>query len=350
MMVRFSLAVIATCAVFTVLAPSASGQDEPAPKVIFEQPQLTGPAGSFHVPLAENGYPSEHPFNLLLWQPNPDRPDGQLVPTSWDAGSKTGFEPDEPLADHQLGFRDESGASTVQAEGDTIGAYLNSKDLTKGSGGDKMMITPELKLPPGGRIHPFATPGMALAGSLELQVPTAHDSDKYGNLTYVVSDFSFEDKRTRTKLSYHFSLFRDSPAKGDTQPTAEWMRDAEVGGLDGPSHSYMVGNPVATGGRLITLLAGCAPYQNQPWRGWKLFRAAITEDNFKLALQDLKANAKGFKGSLDPADYEFVGWHLNAELKYETGPAELGWSMRHAKIMLLRADQLGSLGTDAPAP
>ena len=302
------------CAAYPALAQSPDGQDEPAPKVIFQQPQLSGPAGSFHVPLAEHGYPSEHTFNLVLWQPNPARSDGELVPTSWDAGSMTGFEPDQPLADHQLGFRDEDGASTVQAEGDTIGVYLNSKDLTKGSGGDKMMITPELKLPAGQRIRPFETPGMALAGSLELQVPTAHDLDRHGNMSYVVADFGFEDRHSHTKVSYKFALFHDSPRKGDSQPTAESMRDTEVGGLDGPSRSYMVGNPVATGARLITLLAGCAPYQNQPWKGWKAFGAAITSDQFKLALQALKAKGNGFAGSMNPADYEFTHWHLNAEL------------------------------------
>src|SRR5215472_11627449 len=61
--------------------------------LVFEQPTLTGIRGNFHVPQAEHRYPDEHPFNLLLWQVNPNRSDGELVPTTWKAGDRTGFYP-----------------------------------------------------------------------------------------------------------------------------------------------------------------------------------------------------------------------------------------------------------------
>jgi hypothetical protein len=39
--------------------------------------------------------------------------------------------------------------------------------------------------------------------------------------------------------------------------------------------------------------------------------------------------------STDPADYQLRSFHLNAEITYETAPAELGWSMRQALVTVL---------------
>jgi hypothetical protein len=87
-------------------------------------------------------------------------------------------------------------------------------------------------------------------------------------------------------------------------------------------------------------LAGSALFQDQPWTGWRPFRFAITQSNFQAALRALKEKYPDFSGSSDPADYEFVAWHLNAELKYASGPAELGWSMRRAAIALAPENRL----------
>ncbi len=38
--------------------------------------------------------------------------------------------------------------------------------------------------------------------------------------------------------------------------------------------------------------------------------------------------------SVNPADYAFVKFHLNAELHFKNAPAELGWSMRQARIIV----------------
>jgi hypothetical protein len=38
--------------------------------------------------------------------------------------------------------------------------------------------------------------------------------------------------------------------------------------------------------------------------------------------------------SVNPADYAFVKFHLNAELHFQAAPAELGWSMHHAGVIV----------------
>jgi hypothetical protein len=87
------------------------------PRLIFQQPVLAGIAGNFHVPIAENKkYPTDKPFNLVLWQPNPSRPDGELVPTDWRAGDMTGFYPVGSLVARQAAFRNAVGASTIQID------------------------------------------------------------------------------------------------------------------------------------------------------------------------------------------------------------------------------------------
>jgi hypothetical protein len=330
---------LAACFLSVQTAANGDSADTPAGTTMFAQPILNGIAGTFHVPLKERKSASDPVFSLLLWQPNPNQSNGELVPTSWSAGDMTGFYPTGSLSDEQAGFRDEPKTSTVQIAGDTVGAYLNSRDLPQGSQGDKMMITPEFQPPTSQRTCPFASPGMALVNSLDLQIPTARDLKRPGSLTYVNADFGFEDLKTHTRVSYKLSFFHRAATDGSAL-TPEYLEGTEVGGFDGPSHSFQVGNAVAPGSRVVTMLAGSATFQGEPWRGWRRFAAAITYDNFKTALAALKAKDPAFPGSGNPADYLLRKWHLNAELKFSGGPAELGWSMRQARVSLVPESQL----------
>lgn len=307
--------------------------------VMFEQPNLDGIAGNFHVPKAEHQYPTEHAFNLLLWQTNPNQADGELVPSHRSVADKTGFQPGGSLEKHQAAFRDADDETTVQIDGDTVGVFLESKDLPNQSPGDKLMITPEVKFPKENRGYPFAQPGVAMVNSLELQIPVAVDQSRPGNITYVTSDFTFEDRQTKVKISYGVSIFHHA-ARARPPPALDQMIRGEAHSFDEPSNSFQVGNPLWPGSRVVSLLEGSTPFQDQPWRGWRSFKFAITESNFKTALQALKQKFPEFSGSENPADYALVSWHLNAELKFATGPAELGWSMRHASITLVPAERL----------
>jgi hypothetical protein len=270
---------------------------------------------------------------------NASRPDGQLVSTNWRAGDKTGFYPSDPLSEHQSAFRDADGSSTVQIEKGTVGVYLNSGDLPNQSSGDKMMITPEFRQPKEQWIYPFAEPGKALVESLQLQIPVANDLDQPGNMTYVVAALTFEDRTTGTKISYEGNLFHHSP-RWKAPPTPERLRQTEVHGFDGPSQSFQANNPVDLRSRIVTVLPGSAQSQHDPWKGWRSFNFAITEKNFATTLQSLKEKQSSFKGSMDPADYAVIEWHLNAELKFASAPAELGWSMRKARVELVNENQL----------
>ena len=334
---KLLLPIVASCAGILV-CPGLRAQGGSA-IIIFEQPTLAGIAGNFHVPLAEHGYPTQKAFNLILWQPNPGRPDGELIPSNWRVGDMTGFYPVRALPGHQAAFRDEAGASTVQIEGETVGAYLNSHDISHGPRGDKMMITPEFRPAKSQRTCPFARPGAAIVESLDLQIPTARDLDKKGNFTYVTADLEFEDIQTLTRISYGITLFHHGGVTRNP-PAAKWLKEHEVKNFDAPSHSFQVGDPLALGSDVVTLLARSALYQTEPWRGWRSFDFAITQENFWTALQALKERGPGFGASQHPADYALTEWHLNAELTYGTGPADLGWSMRRARVALVPENQL----------
>ncbi len=213
----FKLLFLVTAGPHFASAQTALSQQE----IIFRQPALNGVAGNFHVPLTEHKYPNGQPFNVILWQPNPNRTDGQLIPSNESVGNLTGFYPTQPLDKHQAAFRNGAGASAVQIEGDTVGVYLSSSDLPNGSPGHKMMITPAFMLPK--RIHVFERGDRSIVCRLNLQVPTAQDLNRAGNFTYVLAEFVFEDRRTKTQISYGVNLFHHSPARVPP-PTTQFLR------------------------------------------------------------------------------------------------------------------------------
>ena len=316
------------------LAAHAQAGDQ---TIIFQQPVLDGIAGNFHVPHAERGEFSKDGFNMLLWQVNPGRSDGLLTPSHRSVTDKTGFQPSNPLEKHQAAFQDSDDTTTVQIDGDTVGVYLQSKDLPTQSMEDKLMITPEFRLSKTQQLRPFEKPGTAMVNSFELQIPVAQDMDRKGNFTYASADFTFLDLKNNAKISYGAHLFHHS-----THPRRNTARllEKEVGGFDAPSHAYQVGGAILAGSRVITVLNGSAEYQEEPWTGWRVYKIAITRQDFETALKALKEQNPSYPGSVDPADYTFTEWHLNAELKFGSGPAAMGWSMRHASVALVPENRL----------
>jgi hypothetical protein len=300
---------------------SAALADAPV-NVLIEQPPLDGIAGNFFVPPAMHQQPPVGVFALILWQPNPNRADGMLVPTAWAAGSKTGFYPTKPIEKHQAGFRDAEGTSTAQADGDTVGAYINSADLPGGSHGYKMMITPEFIMSPEARVHPFGQPGHELLVTLDLQVPTAVDAHRDGSETYINADLVFLDAERGTKISYGCNLFFNGHP--NRQPGGHIR-------LDSDTQNMMINSVVGLRNAWLTAQPNSTASQSAPWKGWKTFSFAITEQNFAEALRALQQRQAS--ASTNPSDYTFVRFHLNAELHFNVAPAELGWSMRRARIV-----------------
>ncbi len=56
-----------------------------------------------------------------------------------------------------------------------------------------------------------------------------------------------------------------------------------------------------------------------------------------ITLEALEQTNRSVKASVKPEDYSFVQFHLNAELHFNNARAQLGWSMRHAIIVVENA-------------
>ncbi|ORW33323.1 hypothetical protein AWB91_09390 [Mycobacterium paraense] len=296
------------------------------PKVLFEQPAIDDLARSFVVPLADPLHPTPPPadrFGLVLWQPNPKRSDGTLVPTSWTAGDKTGFYPTPPLG-HQLGFDDRYGATTVQAQGGVVGAYLNAQEVSPTTDFGKLMITPQFRWSDASAPRPFSDPAQSLLVSLELQVPAASDARRAGSLAYIVADLEFMDRVSGTQLSYGSKLFFNGHGDSDSVDIT----------FDAPSRSILINAPDEDGSPTLVQVPGSDHFTGTPWRGWRTFSYAVTRRAFSFGLDQVRDRYPNANASQDPADYRLTMFHLNAEVQHSGGPAELGWSMRNARINL----------------
>jgi hypothetical protein len=223
---------ISTAAVlFAFLGGAACGAEE---HVVFSQPGVSDIGDRVYVierrPLGE--------WFMISWQKSPFTADGKLVPVDWDPGNKTGLSiPDEHARRiAQRGMRNAAGSTVCQMYGGTVGAYLNSADLSgkgvdangnplPGSDGYKQMITPSYMFRPEETINPWCSPDGRLQVSLDLQIPTAMCAERKGSLAYANPLLTLVDPRLhvpgcpagrrRHKLPHvGFSAFkrtRDSP-------------------------------------------------------------------------------------------------------------------------------------------
>lgn len=280
----------------------------------WTQPSFPAIAGHLYMPSVNKIKPKVGEFSLIGWQPNPHTANHLLVPAKWDAGLRTGFSPNNP-ATAQLAYQDKAASSTAQMEGGVAAAYLNSADLTDGSIEYKMMITPQITFAP---TKPFATSDVSVA--LDLCVPTAIDAMNAKSDTYVSSDLLFTDSTTGTKISHSAGLFHHS-----TKPNAEGAI-----GIDPETGNIMANWPLLPGAPYFTQVTG--ERQSVPWLARLPFAYRISPALFKATLDAIHAAMPAAKLSLDPADYTLNEFHLNAELHYQSAPAELGWSMAGAVI------------------
>jgi hypothetical protein len=300
-----------------VVGSSADELSGPGSTILWQQPSLAGIIGHLYVPSANKSKPAIGQFGLLLWQPDPKTSNGLLVPTTWAAGEKTGFDPSGTGT--ELAFQNMEGSSTVQASGRTVGAYLNSADLTAGSNEYKMMITPQIDF---AGIAVFASAD-SLRVSLELQVPTATDGMQKESDTYVNSDLLFTDPSTGVEISFSGGMFHH----GTQEPAAV----CNVG-TDPATGNVMVNCPLLPGAPYVTVGTASAHQQFATWRGFKAFAYSVSKAQFAAALVAVHDTYPKMTVSLNPGDYMLIEWHLNAELHYQTAAATLGWSMADAVI------------------
>jgi hypothetical protein len=303
--VRLCVAVLTLSAAATVGSTSVAGTT-----VLFEQPLESGIANNFFVAhVTKAGIPMGV-FDLVALQPDPETSTGHLVPNSWDAGSKTGFVPTTPST-AQFGFTNQVGTSTAQMEGDTVGAYLNSKDLPTTRSNQLMMISPQYKFAPGTTPVPYASSTSLLNGEMDLQIPTAVGKD-----TYVSADLSFLDPNG-VRISISVNLFHNGAAH---------LYLTSI--YDSSENIYILEVPLAEGQQFLTPMQGSALETGTPWVGWQHFQWTIDQAQFVAALKYLIAKYPGKITSTDPTQYVLDEVHLNAEFHYSPAAAELGWSMR----------------------
>jgi hypothetical protein len=237
------------------------------------------------------------------------------VPTTWDAGTQTGFVPTSSLSTTQLGFQNKPGTTTAQMDGNTVGAYLNSADLSGAPVGQKMMIAPQFLFLPGSEPMPFSSAQSVLGGSMDLQIPVA-----VGAKTYVVVYFLFQDPNG-VQISYGVVVFHN----GATNPPVSAI-------YNGDSNTYEIDLPLGVDQRFVTMTPGSAAWTGTTWTGWQNFAWSISQPEFAAALKFMATQFPGKVKITDPAKYELVGMHLNPEFHFQPAPAELGWSMRAWKV------------------
>lgn len=309
----------------------------PSPRVLFRQPDLDGLGNRMYVQTRVPG----GEFAMISWQKSPFTPDGKFLPVRWDAGKKTGLDVtgERPLA--QRGMRDVAGATTAQMSGGAVGAYLNSADLSgggtdpagrprPGSEGYKMMVTPQIRFVPETAVHPFRSENGRLDLSLELQVPVAECGEKKGSLAYVNPVLLLVHPVRGVKISYVVGLFSRRSAGGARKVIQHIAHDE-------PTKSWMIQCKLVPGNPGLDFGKDSAEFQTAPWRGWRSFSCSVTRANLLAALRALREQQPETDCSLDPADYQLRSFHLNAEITFETAPAEMGWSMRRALLALEQA-------------
>jgi hypothetical protein len=287
-----------------------------ATTVLIEQPSPSGIAHNIFVAhVSKSGMPIGT-FDLVVEQPDPFTSSGNLVTTTWDAGSQTGFAPGSPST-AQLGFRNQAGTSTVQMEGDIVGAYLNSRDLPTSLTYQKMMTAPQYTFPSGTESVPFASSTSLLSAEMDLQVPVAVGSD-----TYIDADFLFIGP-DGLRVTYGVKIFKNG------------ARGALFGLLyDTPDNVFIINCPLDTDTHYLTKASTSGSSAGTPWAGWRHFQWSIDRAQFVTGLKQLAAKFPAQVKSTDPSQYAFSQMHLNAEFHYSPAPAELGWSMRGMKVWL----------------
>lgn len=307
-------------------------------RLIFEQPEV-GIGDIEGRVFVKERRPVERWF-MISWQESPFIEGGKpFVPVDWDPVEKTGFSIPGNRALNQRGYRNEAGTTMCQIYGGTVGAYLNSANLSidgsddmgnplPGSGGYKQGFFPSYHFSDEEPIYLWREQNSRIEISLELQIPTAECAEKKGSLSYTNPLLLLVDPRTNIKISWGPMLFSKRSHGDHTKPLQNIA-------LDVPSNSWMIRDRLVTGASYLEPAPGSALFQNVPWRGFKRFAWTVSRYHVEKALKAMHEQEPGLQMSLDPGDYYLAHFHLNAETHYQTAPAELGWSMRNLRIVLI---------------
>jgi hypothetical protein len=289
-----------------------------AEDLLFKQPSLTKIEGNFCVRCAVD--PGR--FHITQWESSPTTTNGGDLASAQNMESYTGL-PAPPVAGKsQVSVSNKPGASGAQVSGEAVGAFIKSSDLAPDTPEQKFIITPSIEFNPPVKVfmHPSPTDGLVV--SFDLQVPSATDQGKPRSSSYVVSDLMFRNRDTGTRIYVNTIVFKNNTP----QP-----RDSSF--FDGPTSTAAAVGPITGNTEFARVEPTSQPYQSRPWTGWKHFSYAVSGESLKKAIVSVNRHYGSLDLSGETASWDLISWHLNAEVLFGDGPAELGWSLRRASIV-----------------
>ncbi len=290
---------------------------------ILQQPSYTDIVG--HLIIAQTPAPNQ--FGFVQWQKNPNTSDGSDIPVTWNMGDKTGFYPTGNLALYQLGMANTYGSTGAQAKGNTLGEYMNSADVSAhGTPEYKLGVWPQLNWAPSPGIYPFSSTKNAIVGNVLMQIPTAFSSGGGNSNAYVGGNIVFINPKTGTRLAFVPDIFSNSNG-ADGDPNKHTMH------IDSQTNNIVAEVGMGTNNPWITLAADSATEQWHPWSGYKKFAYTLTYQEFATILAAASSVEQGV--SLNPGDWELQSAHINSEIHYQTGRAELGLSMQNYTLTII---------------
>ena len=310
---------------------------------------------------AGSGYPPTGQFAMYSDQPSSSG-SGNFSANSWNAGQYTGFTPNNP-ATAQLGYfgTGTSPTSTVQYEGNTVGAYLLASEPYAG-GQTSELIAPEVFFSnSGGSNGPGGTTiwnssSAVLHDSMQLEVLTSSGTGPWAPIKHF-----FNGQGAVPAFDIAALLWRANGSTGGVQTDC-----------DGANALVLIVPLGATGtSAYITPDADSALYDptHATWGTaanpiYKTFSYSISQAQVLTAINYLNAHIPGcWTGaalSTTISDYLYTSTHGNFEIQNLTAnhADTMGWSMKNFVSTLLQTPSVvgseaytitGSSGPEAPS-
>ncbi|WP_027186578.1 hypothetical protein [Desulfovibrio inopinatus] len=259
-------------------------------------------------------------FNFTIWNTN-----HKLQSFNRDISRYTGFKPSQLNQKTQISTNlchDSSCVpSTIQAEGNAIGFFINPKDRS----GNLINASSEYIFPPNYRLFKNFD---VFEFSYELQVPYAT------GIAYTGVCLDLKDNRNRLPLWYCINVF-DS-RKNEIKKQGDWVQARDIG----------TGTPIIHGaigrmGKYSSKTKKSYGPQDKTWRGFKSFGFSISRQQLAQAVRDTKSvlrrynpNSKFNKLSENPSDYSITSINFQGEA---VGNSSLGMSARNHKATLYKS-------------
>ena len=259
-------------------------------------------------------------------------PDGRPVAIPFDMDQFTGVNPGTNATERARWQRGVDanwyGSSAVQAKDQTVGLQIHPESLyAKGTTPPVGLLFPFVvsynwAQPP----RPFAAPGKTLVFSLEIEIPSA-ESNNVTSFAYADAYLIFSDPNGK-KFWFGGRIFDN---RADLRPDRV-ANDDWANGTGLPIVSATLGNPQSD---FLRARPGSAPFQLNPWRGYKTFEIALNAGNLAAVIRQLNATcANGCGYSTDVTQYRVEHWNYNPEVAYFGSFGSIGTSVRNVRVFV----------------